>query len=132
MKKYIKTMLAIICAVAMLIVTSVSVYAVTPRYKYINGMTVSLTCNGNNAYCYVTVTGSDDVSGYINGTATLTDENGTVYGNWTNLSMTGDNFHWAQTVLNVPKGHTYTLDFTITANASGRPETISGDCDYVY
>lgn len=132
MKKYMRNVIAIISAVVMLFITSISVYAATPRYKYISGMSVSLSCDDGKAYCYVSVNGSIEVSGYINGTATLTDENGTVYGNWTNLSMTGDDFYWADTVWNVPTGHRYTLDFTITASASGRPETISGDCEYLY
>ena len=132
MKRYIKKIISIMCAMILLIVTAIPTYAATPRYRYINSMTVSLSCDDNNAYCYITVNGSSEVSGYINGTATLTDENGTVYGNWTNLSMTGDDFHWAKTVLNVPTGHRYTLDFTITASVSGRPETISGDCEYLY
>ena len=132
MKKTLKAILSIICAVVMLLVTSMSVYAATPRYKYINTMSISLSCDDGKAYCYVSVIGCDDVSGFFNGTATLTDENGTVYGSWSNLSMTGQNFMWAQTVWNVPSGHTYVLDFTITASASGRPETISGYSDYVY
>ena len=132
MKKHAKNMIAIMCAFIMLMVTSISVYAATPRYKYISGMSISLSCDDGKAYCYITVNGSQDVSGYINGTATLTDENGTVYGNWTNLSMTGDDFQWADIVWNIPRGHTYVLDFTITASASGRPETISGYSDYVY
>lgn len=132
MKKIIKNFISVTCAVILLVVTSISVYAATPRYKYINGMSVSLSCDDGKAYCYVSVVGCADVSGYFNGTATLTDENGTVYGNWTNLSMTGDDFYWADTVWNVPTGHRYTLDFTITASVSGRPETISGDCEYLY
>ena len=132
MKKYFKSIFSIVCSVILLIVTSASVYAATPRYKYINTMSVSLSCNNGDAYCYVSVIGSQDVSGYFNGTATLTDENGTVYGSWTNLSMTGEDFMWSDIVFNMPKGHTYVLDFTITASASGRPETISGYSDYVY
>ena len=118
MKKIIKNFISVTCAVILLVVTSISVYAATPRYKYINGMSVSLSCDDGKAYCYVSVIGCADVSGYFNGTATLTDENGTVYGNWTNLSMSGTTFLWAETVFNVPKGHTYVLDFTITASAS--------------
>lgn len=132
MKKYVRNILSIFCAVVMLVVTSASVYAATPRYKYINGMSVSLSCDDGIAYCYVSVIGCADVSGYFNGTATLTDENGTEYGRWTNLSMTGEDFVWSDIVFNVPTGHRYTLDFTITASVSGRPETISGDCEYVY
>ncbi len=132
MKKHIRTALAIMCAVAMLVVTSVSVYAATPRYKYINGMSISLSCDDGKAYCFVSVTGCADVSGFFNGTAILTDENGTEYGRWTNLSMTGEDFVWSDIVFNVPTGHRYTLDFTITASVSGRPETISGYSDYVY
>ncbi len=132
MKKTVKSIVSIICAVVMLLVTSMSVYAATPRYKYINTMSVSLSCDEGKAYCYVSVVGCADVSGYFNGTATLTDENGTVYGSWTNLSMTGTTFLWAETVFNVPKGHRYTLDFTVSASVSGRPETISGDCEYLY
>ena len=57
---------------------------------------------------------------------TLKDSNGTPVGIWRNLSSTGQDFSFFDTVPNLNKGEHYNLSFSAKVNTDNGSEIISG------
>jgi hypothetical protein len=62
----------------------------------------------------------------------LTESNGTLINEWTNLSTTGARFTFNRSTTTVVRSRTYTLSFSATIHRNGGTEPISGSITRTY
>lgn len=122
----IKRAVAIILSFVMIICFATTVSAVQPRYSYTNYTTTTLTFKGTTAYCSITIFGYESVTSITDVNITLKDSNGTPVGIWRNLSSTGQDFMFFDTVPNLNKGEHYNISFSAKVNTDNGSEIISG------
>lgn len=121
-----KRVVAIILSVFVLACFATTVSAVQPRYSFTRSCTISLSFSGTTANCLIRVYGFSNVTSITEVNITLTDSKGTTVGEWKDLSSTGQDFSYFNTVPNLTKGEIYTLSFTAKVNANTNSENISG------
>jgi hypothetical protein len=94
--------------------------------------TLNLTFSANTANCHLTITGASGTTRIDNVTITLTESNGTLVNQWTNLSASGAIFTFNRSASPVTQGRTYTLSFSATIHRNGVAEPISGSITRTY
>lgn len=119
-----KHFISIILAFAVLICMATAVSAIEPRMSDTNLVTVQLTFSGTTAYCDATVTGAEGTTSITDGHLVLTDSNGTVVGEWKNLSSSNKKLTVSKSVSGLTEGETYTLTFSAKVNRNGRSEDV--------
>ncbi|GEM_PF-812514 len=122
----VKRLIAVFLSLILVVCFSTTISAVEPRYSYTNGMTVRLYFMGTTANCSINITGSELVTSIDNVNITLTDSKGNLAGTWSNLSSTGQDFYFFDTVPNLKKGEHYTLTVSAKVHAGNKSETITG------
>ena len=126
MRTKVKRLITILLALAIVISLATTVSAVEPRYSYTDHMIVGLVFFETTANCSVSITGADGVTSIDNVNITLTDSKGNLAGTWSNLSSTGQDFYFFDTVPNLKKGEHYTLTVSAKVHAGNKSETITG------
>lgn len=122
----VKRLIAVFLSLILVVCFSTTISAVEPRYSYTNGMTVRLYFMGTTANCSINITGSELVTSIDNVNITLTDSRGNLAGTWSNLSSTGQDFMFFDTVPNLKKGEHYILTVSAKVHAGNKSETITG------
>lgn len=120
-----KYFISILMALVVLICTATAVLAVEPRMSDTTKVTVTLVFSDTTAYCDAIVTGADGTTSITDGHLVLTDSNGTVVGDFPNLSSNSKKLTVSETVSGLTKGETYTLTFSAKVNRNGRSEDVS-------
>lgn len=122
----IKRAVAIILSFVMIVCFATTASAVQPRYSYTNATTIRLSFTGTTANCSIHIYGFSTVTSITDVNVTLKDSNGTPVGIWRNLSSTGQDFSFFDTVPNLNKGEHYNLSFSAKVNTDNGSEIISG------
>ncbi len=120
-----KYFVSILLALVILACSAVTVFADEPRMSDTNSVSVWLAFSGTTAYCDAKVTGADGTTSITDGHLVLTDSNGTVVGDFPNLSSNSKKLTVSETVSGLTKGETYTLTFSAKVNRNGRSEDVS-------
>lgn len=126
MRTRIKKLVTIILTLVVTICFATTVSAVQPRYLFTKSITTNLSFSGTTANCSIKIYGSTSVKSITEVNITLTDSNGNPVGEWNNLSSTGQDFSFFDTVPNLVKEEQYTLSFTAKVNTNNGSETVSG------
>jgi len=127
MRITVKKLFVVILSLILIVCFSTSVFAVQPRYKYTNSMSIRLNFLGTTGYCSVKIYGSELVTSIDNVSITLTDSNGNSKGSWSNLSCTGDYFTFDDIATNLKHGEEYTLTVdSATVHSGDKSEIITG------
>lgn len=119
-----KYFISILMALVVLICTATAVSAVEPRMSDTTKVTVQLTYSGTTAYCTVIVNGADGTTSISDGHLVLTDSNGGVAAEWTDISANSTTLFFSDSVSGLTKGETYTLTFSAKVNRNGRSENV--------
>lgn len=120
-----KYFISILLALAVLICAATAVSAVEPRMSDTTKVTVQLTYSGTTAYCTVMVNGADGTTSITDGHLVLTDSNGGVAADWTDISADGTTLFFSDSVSGLTKGKTYTLTFSAKVNRNAGSEDVS-------
>jgi hypothetical protein len=129
MKKTLKAL--VLCISILCLSVSASAFATIEPFS-INTHTLTLSFSGNSATCSLTINGASGTTRIDNVTITLTESNGTLINEWTNLSATGSRFTFNRSTTTVVRGHTYTLSFSATLHRNGTATPISGSITRTY
>jgi len=119
-----KYLISILMALVVLICTATAVSAVEPRMSDTTKVTVQLTYSGTTAYCTVIVNGADGTTSISDGHLVLTDSDGGVAAEWTDISADSTTLFFSDFVSGLTKGETYTLTFSAKVNRNGRSENV--------
>lgn len=122
----IKRAITIILSFVMIVCFATTVSAVQPRYSYTRSTTTHLSFRGTTANCSIVIYGASTVTSITDVNITLKDSNGTPVGIWRNLSSTGQDFMFFDTVPNLNKGEHYNISFSAKVNTDNGSEIISG------
>lgn len=132
MKNKLKVLVSLFLATVMMVVISVPVSAVQPRFNNLNDIWSSLYISGGSATCRAHVEGVSGTTAIINGSARLVNNAGTTVASWSNLYATGDTLDfYNSSVRGLSKG-TYTFYFSATIVKDEKPEAVSTSSSYTY
>lgn len=120
-----KYFISILLVLVIMACSAITVIAAEPRMSDTNSVTVRLTFSGTTAYCEAKVIGADGTTSITDGHLVLTDSNGTVVGDFPNLSSTNEILNVSEIVSELTIGETYTLTFSAKVNRNGRSENVS-------
>lgn len=121
-----KKIFSIILSIVIVIGFTATASAAESRYSDNSRSTLKLSFIGTTASCSVRIFGAESVTSITDVNITLSDSRGNTIESWSNLSSTGQNFTFFDTVTNLTKGETYTLSFSASVNVGGNSEPISG------
>ncbi len=121
-----KRLIAIFLSLILVIGFAITTSAMEPRYSDTNRISVRLVFIGTTANCTLKIFGAEGVTSIDNVNITLSDSSGNPVGSWNNLSSTGQDFSFFDTVPNLDKGEHYTLSFSAKVNTNTNSETVSG------
>ncbi|MCC8042900.1 MAG: Ig-like domain-containing protein [Oscillospiraceae bacterium] len=119
-----KHFISIILAFVVMICTAMTVSAVNPRMSDTSSVSVTLTFSGTTAYCDAKVTGADGTTSITDGHLVLTDSDGTVVGEWENLSSSSKRLTVSKSVSGLTKNETYTLTLSAKVNRNVSSEYV--------
>ncbi len=102
-KKFIIILLSLIVVIGFTTTAS----AVEPRYSDTTYSLVRLYFIGTTANCSVSILGAEGVTSITNVNITVSDSKGNPVGSWNNLSSTGQDFTFFNTVTDLNKGANY-------------------------
>jgi len=125
MRTKIKNLILIFLSLATVVSLTIVASAVEPQYSDTSSISIRLSFIGTTANCSVRVYGADSTTSISNVNITLSDSNGTVVGEWSNLSSIGRSFSYFDTVSDLNKGEQYTLTATAYVNGNNSSEFIS-------
>ena len=122
----INKLIVILLVFVMVVSLATTAFAVEARYSNIKRIAANISFSGTTASCSVRIFGDESVTSITDVNITLSDSRGNTIESWSNLSSTGQNFTFFDTVTNLTKGETYTLSFSASVNVGGNSEPISG------
>ena len=124
MRKKIKCLLSIILSMLFIFSLTITVGAIEPRYSDTDSITIALGFIGTTANCSVIINGADGTTSIDSVNITLKDSNGNTKKEWKNLSSNSKNFNFYETVSDLTKGETYTLELSANINRKNNTESI--------
>ena len=141
MQKEVKSFISIFAVLIIMFCTVTTASAAETRLSNTSSVSVWLAFSGTTAYCDAKVTGANGTTSITNGYLILTDSQGTVVANWSNLSSNSDKLTVSKSTTGLKKGETYTLTFSAKVNKNNKigydslskndcPIAFSTDCTY--